>query len=790
VPGLLLWIAADAVIRGPSWALAWRLLHDPELAAAPAWLRPWPPAGAPLDRDPLALLLAGGATGLAALYLACCLARAGPRVRAGLLAAAFALVVLLPSGLYMSVGFVTGRPFGQDGGVVQLPLALDRLLDGQSPYGADYSDSMLGKQSRASAFWRGYGGNPIVRHHAYLPGTHLAMLPAYLASRVGGVPFDTRAVTLLALGIAALLAASFFDDAARRLTAAAIVAINPLVYWHQAFGANDMLFVAMLLGAARLFASGRAGWGGALLGLACATKQLAWPFAPFLLLMGAGSRLRSAAFASAAVFAAVLAPVAALDPRAFMGDILLYNMGVGGDLYPFAGTPGIGFANFILLFGGVRSLRDSFSFAPAVLLLGPLVVALLRVQLRRGDVATALGAGSVALLAALYFSRVPHPNYLIAVATLLPLAALLRGAPADAALLPLSLLAWAATLVERGCFVSLWQDAREAGWTAPASRADPALVSDPLGLALSAAAAGLAVVYAALTLLGAGPRLRAALCAASVLGLVALPTLLAIAIGAKAPVVRAQERALVPAPRAHEAWSTSFRLEPPAVLEERQQASAGAALVAKALRAIGFGDGRAFSLVALVVALALAARLAAGAEGALAWALAALLPPAALGVAFGSDAALWLAAALFVLASASRVSLGASRAAAALIGFAALLDASLLAVAGSAHPFAGVGLVNLAAYVGAESSHGLQLALALGYVAVGATAVWSWRRAGSSAEAFAGVALTLLLALFFAPAASPFRVALPLALLGLAALADRSGGLTTDRSPVYDRRDA
>jgi len=223
-------------------------------------------------------------------------------------------------------------------------------------------------------------------------------------------------------------------------------------------------------------------------------------------------------------------------------------------------------------------------------------------------------------------------------------------------------------------------------------------------------------------------------------------------------------------------------------LEERQHASAGAALVAKALRAIGFGDGRAFSLVALVLALALAARLAAGAEGALAWALAALLPPAALGVAFGSDAALWLAAALFVLGSASRVSLGASRAAAALIGFAALLDASLLA--GSAHRFAGVGLVNLAAYVGLESSHGLQLALALGSVAVGASAVWSWRRAGSSAEAFAGVALTLLLALFFAPAASPFRLALPLALLGLAALVDRRGGATSERASVYDGHDA
>ena len=42
-------------------------------------------------------------------------------------------------------------------------LALEHLLAFETPYGADYSDSMLGKQSRASAFWRTYGGNPIVR---------------------------------------------------------------------------------------------------------------------------------------------------------------------------------------------------------------------------------------------------------------------------------------------------------------------------------------------------------------------------------------------------------------------------------------------------------------------------------------------------------------------------------------------------------------------------------------------------------------------------------------------------
>src|SRR6185295_9527635 len=96
--------------------------------------------------------------------------------------------------------------YGQDGGVVQLPLALEKILKGESPYGADYSESVLGRQARASTFWEPLGGNPILRHHAYLPGTHLVMLPGYLVGqRLLGV-FDPRLVTLLFYGLAAGLA--------------------------------------------------------------------------------------------------------------------------------------------------------------------------------------------------------------------------------------------------------------------------------------------------------------------------------------------------------------------------------------------------------------------------------------------------------------------------------------------------------------------------------------------------------------------------------------------------------
>ena len=133
-------------------------------ARAAAWGPLLPRPSGALDRDPIALALAALAAGFAILYLVAALAGARPRARMALLAVAAVLLVALPTAAFVAMGVVTGRPYGQDGGVVQLPLAIDRILSGQSPYGADYSDSMLGRQARVSDFWTEHGGNPILHH--------------------------------------------------------------------------------------------------------------------------------------------------------------------------------------------------------------------------------------------------------------------------------------------------------------------------------------------------------------------------------------------------------------------------------------------------------------------------------------------------------------------------------------------------------------------------------------------------------------------------------------------------
>jgi len=627
----------------------------------------------------LALLLGAAAAGLALFYLVAVLRGARPALRAGTIAVAGAVLVVLPTLGLVAMGAATGRPYGQDGGVVQLPLAIDRILTGRSPYGADYSDSILGKEARVSDFWRPYGGNPILHHHAYLPGTHLLMLPFHLAARAAGLPFDPRVVTLLAYALAAVLAARLPADPAHRLAAAALVAVNPLVYWQQIFGANDLILAALLLLAVHLGAR-RPILASAAVGLACATKQLAWPFAPFLLLSLAGisslrdfslpeprARLARLVLVSAAVALAVVAPVALLDPRAFWGDIVVYNLGLpGGVPYPFGGTPGFGFANFLIAYGWVASLRDHVGMAWSWLLVLPIAALLVRRQSREGTPAGALVMGSVLLLALLYFARVVHANYLMLAATLMPVGLLAwRRLPADAAVVPLLLLALAVEIVEGAVFRATWSQAVEAGLPgrlgglarALAPRDVPGLTDDPLGLLVAALAAGVGIAYLVAAVLGAPWRARLGGVLLAALVVVVAPTLIVAGIGRSTGVVRSQDRwtarlvqddrMLQGAPVAPvaQAWSTSFQQDPPARIDTPPPLSPGTAFPAWLLSKART-DPRALSLLSLLAVAVLLPRLVAPELRPAALGVALLSPAAAMATVFGSGEMVLLAAAM------------------------------------------------------------------------------------------------------------------------------------------------
>jgi hypothetical protein len=854
VPGLLLLIARDLALFDPVRVLAWRLLHDPRLEAAASWLGPLlpSPSGA-LDRDPVALLFAAGATVLALAYAGLALFGARAATRAGVIALAGILLVVLPSLAFIGMGAATDRPYGQDGGIVQLPLALDVLLAGESPYAADYSSTMLGRQARVSAFWEEYGGNPILHHHAYLPGTHLLMMPFYLTGRTLFGFFDPRFVTLLFYALVVGLAARLPRGDEARLAAAGLAALNPLVYWHQIFGANDLVFVALILAAVLAARHERLVVTGAILGLACATKQLAWPFAPFLLVAVSGARrwrdlLSSAPWrrllapvaVAGLVFLVVVVPVAALDFEAFWGDIVEYNVGLPGDNYPLGGTPGFGFANYLIYLGFVESLGDHVSFSAFYVFLVPLGLLLVHRQMREGGAEMALVTGSVALVSAVYFSRVVHPNYLIPAAVLLPVGVLARRLRADLAVVPLLLLALAVEIAEQQVFKTLWDQAVAADLptrlgglgAALAPRAGPHLTQDALGLVFSATAGGLAVASLTVGMAWVGPRLRLGVVGVAAVLLVATPLLVMVWVGDRTGLIRAQDRVVVQAagdakrlvagrspytpppedtPRGRAAYATSFRLEPPAEIRpDRPNVPPGPSVLATVGRLVGRRDIRLWGLLALAALAVLVARRGERVHRPTAVGLALLLAPLGLGTVLGSVTPLTLVA-LVAAWSVSREgppwAAGLLAALAVAVDHRAVLLAPLvlmplagrrgaarpaLLAGGLAYglvvlpvalldlpefvgrlftlprPGAGLGVLNVFAYKGAEASVEARILASLAPVAGGLVTVTLLRHREAHPLALAGLAALAWIAL--APSVSPDAVALPVVLLGLAGL--------------------
>jgi hypothetical protein len=260
------------------------------------------------------------------------------------------------------------------------------------------------------------------------------MMPFVPLARAAFGVFDPRVVTLLAFVAAGILAYRLGSSPALGLSAAAAVWVSPLVYWQQIFGANDIVVAALLLGAVHCARVSRAGAAAALLGLACATKQLAWPFAPFLLahLSGAttlgvlvSAPARGRLLRALAVTAGRLPRRGGSRGRARLPRVLgryrPLQRGPGRRRQLSAGRDtGPRLCQLPRLLRSVSSLRDHVPLGGLYLLLVPIGVWLLREQLRRGTAADALVTGSAALLLSLYVSRVVHPNYFILAACSCP----------------------------------------------------------------------------------------------------------------------------------------------------------------------------------------------------------------------------------------------------------------------------------------------------------------------------------------------------------------------------------
>jgi hypothetical protein len=400
-------------------------------------------------------------------------------------------------------------------------------------------------------------------------------------------------------------------------------------------------------------------------------------------------------------------------------------------------------------------------------------------------------------------------------------------------------------VAEAALFRSAWEQAAAAGLAEGTSglaamltpRAHPGLTKDPLGLVVSATAAGLGLVYLFLATTGVSRRVRFAIPVLAAALVILAPVLFLASVGTRTGVVRAQDRAVVQAaadaaclarlespygappqttPRGREAYSASFRLDPPAeLLPTAPLVPPGPAVLAALARPLGGRDPRLVALVALGLVAGVLALRVAGRRRRAAVGLVLLAAPLSLGTVLGSPFAhvllalvgAWaarergaqslagflcgvavaldhravLVAPFLLAAGLSRAGLG-RRIAAVVAGYAllalpvALMDprAFLERLGSPSVPGPGLGSVNLLAYWGAESlAAPLQPLAAI--VAVAAI-VWLLGRRWAP---LAGAGVASLVGSVLAPALSADAVAVPMVLLALAAIASGEGTTET-----------
>jgi hypothetical protein len=237
--------------------------------------------------------------------------------------------LLVPATL-LQVGLREGTSpwFHTNDAAYQVELAGERIINGDNPYGFDYTGTGLERIYSLD-------GTPVIdgrvetvalQHLAYFPG--LPVIGAVSAALPG--PLGDVRVLMLLFALALIPAALLLPGPLElRLGAGALLAANPLLLRSTWFGILDAPVVLALVLAFALALKGRWGWTGALVALALVEKQYAFVAIPFLAVAAwqAGGRdaLVRAGGWLVGVTAVVVVPFLLWGPSAFIDDTLVFG---------------------------------------------------------------------------------------------------------------------------------------------------------------------------------------------------------------------------------------------------------------------------------------------------------------------------------------------------------------------------------------------------------------------------------------------------------------------------------
>ncbi|HEY1357212.1 MAG TPA: hypothetical protein VGF21_02805 [Thermoleophilaceae bacterium] len=322
------------------------------------------------------------------------------------------LILLVPS-TFLQLGLrdSTAPWFFTNDSTYQVEVGGKLLLDGDNPYGHDYSHSGLER------FYT-YNGSVspgvidrevALRHFAYFPGTILTAA----VWRALPQPFDDYRLFILVCTLLLLAAAlAFRAPLSWRLWIGALLVCNPIAVRSAWFGQTDAPSLLLLVLSFALVTRSRYGWAAASLAGAVLLKQFALVALPFMALMvvkrGAGrAELQRAALVFVAVLAVVILPFFLWDPAAFWRDTVKYGAGT----YKIVGY---GLSDILLRLHVIGSRTGAYPFVPiAIVLWLPLTIWLLFAQRKAEEVWVGAAAFSISILALMFIGRTFNNYYLV-----------------------------------------------------------------------------------------------------------------------------------------------------------------------------------------------------------------------------------------------------------------------------------------------------------------------------------------------------------------------------------------
>jgi hypothetical protein len=320
---------------------------------------------------------------------------------------AVAILLTAPS-TFLQLGLrdSTAPWFFTNDSTYQVELGGELVLDGDNPYGHDYTHSGLERfyTRDGSESERVRRDEVALRHFAYFPGAVLSAAVWRLLPE----PFDDYRLLILLATLALLPAALMFrGPLGWRLALGAVLVCNPIAIRSAWFGQNDAPSLLLLVLAFALVTRRRFAWAAAALAGAILLKQFAVVALPFIALMVPREEWKRAGLTFVGVLAVCALPFLIADPGAFWDDTVKYGAGT----YKIVGY---GLSAILVRLGILEDRDGSYPFTLIALLTWlPLTVWLLYAQRRARELWIGAAAFAVSILWLMFIGRTFNNYYLV-----------------------------------------------------------------------------------------------------------------------------------------------------------------------------------------------------------------------------------------------------------------------------------------------------------------------------------------------------------------------------------------